>query len=236
MSQPTLYLFPNVLGPHKDHHEFLPASIDAAVSTIDGLIAESTKGSQRFLSRFKTKKITHHMPYVLYNKNTKPEDFDFILEPLLKGETWGLVSDAGVPCLADPGSSLVMYARKKGILVKAFVGPSSIVLAHMLSGLPGQRYFFHGYLPKDKARRETLVKELEKTAKKEKATQICIEAPHRSQAMLETLVQSLDKRTMLCTATNLTLSDELVVVQSIQEWRGSSLPDIHKRPTVFLIY
>ncbi|MCB1149057.1 MAG: 16S rRNA methyltransferase, partial [Chlamydiia bacterium] len=121
-----LLLLPNVLGPVKHHQVFLPASVDRAMETIDGLIAESEGGGRAYLKRFQLKDKPQNIPLQLLNKNTNPEDIDFMLEPCLKGEVWGVVSDAGLPCIADPGALLVSRARKLGIPIQAFVGPSSI--------------------------------------------------------------------------------------------------------------
>jgi len=125
----TLLLLPNLLGDLPEHKAFLPISVDQAVATIDGLIAESEKGGRRFLSRFQHAKKPHEIPIALLNKHN--QDYDFLLEPCVTGEIWGLVSDAGLPCVADPGARLVARARQLGVQVEAFVGPSSILLALM---------------------------------------------------------------------------------------------------------
>ena len=140
--KPALLLLPNVLADVKHHEPFLPSSVDKAVASIDGLIAESASAGRRFLARFETKKPTNEIPIALFNEHTKEEDIDFLLEPIRKGERWGLISDGGLPCIADPGAKLVKRANISGIIVQAFVGPSSPMLALMLSGLPAQRFYF----------------------------------------------------------------------------------------------
>src|SRR5258708_21049619 len=144
----ALLLLPNLLGEHRHHEMFLPSSVDKAVSSLDGLIAESDIEGRRFLKRFETKKPAMEIPIALFNEHTPDDHIDFLLEPIVKGGRWGLVSDAGLPCIADPGAKLVQRARQLGILIQAFVGPSSILFALMLSGLPGQKFAFQGYLPK----------------------------------------------------------------------------------------
>lgn len=232
----ALLLLPNLLGESIRHHEiYLPDSVDKAVSTLDGLIAESESGGRRFLSRFETKKPAAQIPIALLNEHTKDDELDFLLEPLRKGERWGVVSDCGMPCVADPGSKLVNRARQSGIIVQAFVGPSSILLSLMLSGLPGQRFCFRGYLDKDPSGRKTEILEIEKISKKEKSTQIFIEAPYRNQHTLEMLVNSLSDQTSLCVAWDLTLPTQGIVSQKVNLWKKSPLPNIDKKPAIFLV-
>lgn len=232
--KPALLLLPNVLGDVKHHELFLPASVDKAVSTLDGLIAESAMAGRRFLSRFETKKPANEIPIALFNEHTPDTDIDFLLEPIRKGERWGLVSDGGLPCIADPGAKLVQRANQSGIVVQAFSGPSSILLALMLSGLPGQRFFFAGYLDKDPKKRLGEIKDLERHAKKENATQIFIEAPYRNKHLLESLVDTLQDNTQLCVAWDLTLSTQGYVSQSIERWKKCPMPNLEKKAAIFL--
>ena len=225
-----LILLPNLLGPHKHHEPFFPSSVDKAVSTLDGLIAESENAGRRFLGRFETKKPAREIPIALYSEHTPDEDIDFLLEPLHKGERWGLVSDAGLPCVADPGYKLVRRARQTGIHVKAFVGPSSIMLALMLSGLPGQHFTFHGYLEKDKNKRRQQIAHLERQS----GTHIFIEAPYRNQQTLELLLETLHENTMLCVAWDLTMPDQGILSQPVHIWKKSPLPNLHKKNAIFL--
>lgn len=228
----ALLLFPNLLGDLPHHELYLPASVDKAVATLDGLIAESEKGGRRFLSRFKHEKRPHDIPLALLNEHTKEDEYDFLLEPIRKGERWGLVSDAGLPCIADPGHALVMRARSSGIAVQAFSGPSSITLALMLSGLQGQRFAFHGYPPKDP---ELWIKKLEKRSKEERgATQIFIEAPYRSKKFLDQLLSQLDEETLLGVAWDLTLPTQGVLSQQAVLWKKSPLPNLEKKSAIFL--
>lgn len=235
--KPALLLLPNLLGDHRHHEIFLPSSVDKAVESIDGLIAESATEGRRYLGRFQTEKKAHDIPIALFNKHTPSEDVDFYLEPIYKkGERWGYVSDAGLPCLADPGALLVSRARKLGVTVQAFVGPSSMMLALMLSGLPGQRFAFYGYLPKDGQGLRGKIKELEECAKQQESVQIFIEAPHRNQQTLEALMETLKDKTHLCVAWDLTMPTQGIVSERVEVWKKSPLPQIQKKPAVFLIY
>lgn len=232
--KPTLLLLPNLLFDHRHHELFLPPSVDRAVESIDGLICESEKGGRRFLSRFKTKKLTHEIPIAIYNKNTTDEDLDFYLEPIQKGERWGLISDAGLPCIADPGAKLVARARQLGIPVQAFIGPSSISLALMLSGLSGQSFIFHGYLPKEDAELAQVLPRLERESTERGMTQIFMERPYKNQRTLEVLLDTLDDSTILCVAAELTSPEQMVLTQKVAFWKKSSLPVLDKKNALFL--
>lgn len=224
----TLYLLPNVLGPVDDIHTFLPTSVDSALAQIDGLIAESEGEGRRYLKRFQTKKKPHEMPIALLNEHSGRGDIDFLLEPLLKGEIWGVVSDAGLPCIADPGAALVRRAQQLKIPLQLFTGPSSITMALILSGLSGQRFFFHGYIPKAPEERIEALKSWEKM---KGVTHIFIEAPYRNAHTLEACLKVLHKETLLCVAQNLTLPNQLVQTAPIGKWQ---VIEVGKEPTVFL--
>lgn len=232
----TLLLLPNVLGDVKHHEVFLPASVDKAVGTIDGLIAESDSCGRRFLGRFKTKKPAMEIPIALYNEHTPDADIDFLLEPLRAGERWGLVSDGGMPCIADPGAKVVYRAKQLGIQVQGFVGPSSISLALMLSGLSGQRFSFEGYLPKSEADRKKRLTQLEKISRENKATQIFIEAPYRNKYTLDALMEVLSDDTLLCIGWDLTLPTQGILTMPVGIWKKSPLPNLEKKAAIFLIY
>lgn len=221
----TLYLLPNVLGPVEDIELFLPKSVAAAMSQIDGLIAESTGGGRRYLKHFATKRKAHETPIALLS-----EEVDFLLEPVLKGEAWGVVSDAGLPCLADPGALLVRRARQLDLAVEALSGPSSITMALMLSGLSGQQFFFHGYISKIPEEREKSLKEWEKMRG---VTHIFIEAPYRNEHTLQSCLKVLQKETQLCVASNLTLTDQFIQTAPVGKWREI---EIGKKPAIFLIF
>lgn len=233
-SKPALLLLPNLLGEHRHAEVFLPGSVDKAMKTIDGLIAESETEGRRYLKRFETKKPAAEIPIALFNEQTPDDHIDFLLEPILKGERWGLVSDAGLPCIADPGSKLVFRANRCGIPVRAFIGPSSIFMALMLSGLPGQKFTFHGYLDKMPEKRKKQLLQLMQTAKGERTTQIFIETPYRNRHTLDALLTTLSDDILLCVARNLTMETQSVVTQTVAEWKKSTLPNLDKQPVIFI--
>ena len=226
-----LYLFPNLLAEIEPHSAFLPNSVDAAVAQIQGLIAESEKEGRRFLRRFAFEgRSFRDIPILLLNEHSREEDKKAILQQLMQGGKWGLVSDCGMPCLADPGADLVLMAREKGIPVETFSGPSSILFALVLSGLGGQHFTFHGYLPKEE---DLLIKEL-KRIEKIQSTHLFIETPYRNQRLLETVLSALDGRTWLCIACDLTLPSQFVQTKRLKDWKQAK-PDLNKRPAVFAL-
>lgn len=230
----ALLLLPNLLGDHKYVDPFLPASVGRAVATLDGLIAESEREGRRYLGRFETKKKAEEIPIALFNEHTKQEDIDFFLEPILLGERWGFVSDAGLPCIADPGSALVLRAKQKGINVQAFVGPSSLFLALMLSGLPAQKFTFQGYLNAQPEKRRQEIKQLAAESEKKGITQVIIETPYRNEYMLADLIDLLPEKALLCVAWDLTLPTQGVVTKTKEEWKKSTPPNLDKKPAIFL--
>jgi len=233
--KPALLLLPNLLGDHRHHEPFLPSGVDKAVGTLDGLIAESETEGRRYLKRFETKKPAAEIPIALFNEHTPDDHIDFLLEPIVAGERWGYVSDAGLPCIADPGAKLVRRARERGVIVQAFVGPSAILLALMLSGLPGQRFAFHGYLDKEPDKRKRQIRQLSEASRKEEATQIFIEAPYRNKHTLESLLETLPDSVYLCVGWDLTLPTQGLLSQKVEIWKKSPLPNLDKKPAIFLI-
>lgn len=226
----TLFLLPNTLGPVEDINGYFPSNVREVVSRIDGLIAESEGEGRRYLKRFPTKRKPHEMPIALLNKHTSKQELDFLLEPVLQGEIWGVVSDAGLPCLADPGAVLVRRASQLKIPIEALVGPSSITLALMLSGLSGQQFFFHGYIPKKPDEREQALRSWEKM---KGITHVFIEAPYRNQHTLQACLKILRPETLLTAAINLTLPGQRVETAQVGKWKEF---EIGKQPTVFLFH
>jgi len=231
-----LLLLPNLLDEELSHRDFFPPNLEDIIPTLDGLIAESPKGGRRFLKRFSYPegKSFRDTPIHLLNEHSTDEEIKELLEPLKQGEKWGLISDAGLPVLADPGSRLVMYLHELSIPVQAFPGPSSIVYALMLSGLPAQNFAFHGYLPQRPGELSFKLKDLEKRASYEKQTQVFIEAPYRTEKLLRFLLEVLEGDTLLSLAWNLTLPTQGVRTQTVKEWKKKPLPSLKKTPAVFL--
>ncbi len=233
-----LLLFPNVLFDEGDHRQVIPESVDRAVAGIDCLIAESEKGGRRFLKRFvfPVGKSFRDIPIHLLNEHSSPQDIAHLAAQITsKDQTWGLVSDAGLPCLADPGARLVFLCRQKGVEIEAFSGPSSMVMALELSGLTAQAFAFHGYLPQEGELLKKKLVGLEERARKEKATQLWIETPYRNEKMLKVVCEVLQGPTLLCVASGLTSPEQRVVTQPISAWRKESHAEWDDKPAVFLI-
>lgn len=230
----TLYLLPNLLLEAGDASLFLPASVKEAVSKLDGLIAESEKEGRRYLRRFVDHNRMAATPIRLLNEHTKPDECNELLNPILKGETWGVVSDAGLPCIADPGSALVLLAHQKKLRVEVFAGPSSILMALQLSGLSGQRFAFHGYLPREEPNLVRALKQIESRSKQENSSQIWIEAPYRSAKIARSAFEILQPSTLFCIALDLSSESQTVRTQAIHRWRKETF-EPGKRPAVFLL-
>jgi 16S rRNA (cytidine1402-2'-O)-methyltransferase len=227
-----LILLPNLLNEDAPIDEFLSTGVATAVRSIQGLIAESEKAGRRYLRKFLSHEEMNAKPIHLLNEHTN--GLGELIEPLLRNETWGLISDAGLPCLADPGANLVALAHEKGVVVETYAGPSSIIFALQLSGFSGQKFAFHGYLPRENPQLEQTLFDLEKRAKTE--TQIFIEAPYRSAKMLTFLLATLKVGTRLCVASSLATSKQRVISQSVMKWREMPGDNLGKEPAVFLIF
>lgn len=242
----TLYLIPNTLGPtdaapHALSH-VLPEQVQDIASKLDYFVAENAKTARAFLKLVAIDRPLarplQEIRIAELNVNTPPQALAALLAPLLDGQDAGLVSEAGVPAVADPGADLVRLAHQHGVPVRPLVGPSSLLLAVMASGLNGQSFAFNGYLPTDAAQRTKRIQQLEQRARSEKQTQLLIETPYRNGAMLEALVASCQPQTLICVATDLSLATETVRTQTAAKWKAQlaagKAPDFHKKPTVFL--
>lgn len=232
----VLYLLPNLLDDIQDHHIFLPAVVDTIVATLGGLIAETEKEARRYLKRFlfPMPKTFRDIPILLLNEHSTELQKQQIIDLLVTSHTsWGLISDCGLPCLADPGADIVLKARQKGIRVQACIGPSSIVLALMLSGLGGQRFTFHGYLPREE---KMLIKKLRQIcqASYKEYTHLFIETPYRNQKTFKQICATLPQQSWLSVACGLTSDQEWVRTNRIVQWK-KELPLIDKLPAVFVI-
>lgn len=230
----TLYLIPITLG-EDNVHQVLPEHVIKVAQNITNFVVESEKTARHFLSQIKTVKPVRELDLRLLNEHTDHKDLPALLAPLLAGHNVGLMSDAGCPAVADPGAKLVQLAHKKGIKVVPLVGPSSILLSLMASGLNGQQFAFLGYLPVEKLQRNQKLKEIEKRSLSHNETQLFIETPYRNQAMLEAILQTCQANTQLCVACDVSLSSESIVTKSIAAWRTSAPINLHKRPCMFLL-
>jgi 16S rRNA (cytidine1402-2'-O)-methyltransferase len=238
----TLYLIPNALG-EGTLDTVIPDPVRARTASLQYFIAENAKSARAFLKLVGT---THPLRQSLQethiselNVNTPAEQLPALLTPLLQGHDVGLLSEAGVPAVADPGADLVRLAHRENITVKPLVGPSSLLLALMASGLNGQSFAFHGYLPTDADARAARLRQLEQRSRQERQTQMFIETPYRNEAMLQAMAASCASTTLICIATDLTLDTELVRTTSAQQWQkeiaSGKMPAFRKRPTVFLL-
>lgn len=234
MSLGTLYLIPVTLGDDVIQ-KALPPDVVSITQKLDTFVVENEKTARRFLGAIKTHKPVRELTMLALNEHTTDQELPALLAPLLEGRDIGLMSEAGCPGVADPGAKLAALAHRKGIRVAPLVGPSSILLGLMASGLDGQRFTFLGYIPSEKAARVQKLREIEQTSRKNLETQIFIETPYRNQHLLEDILASCNGETRLCIACNVSLEDELIVTKRIADWKNTSLPDLHKKPTVFLL-
>jgi len=233
MNQGKLYLIPTTLG-EIDVKTSLPDSVIAQVRKLDEFVVEEIRTARRFLSPLKMAKPIKDLKFHELSEHTDPIQVPSFLASAEKGSDIGLLSEAGCPCVADPGSILVQAAHERGIEVVPLVGPSSLMLALMGSGMNGQNFAFVGYLPKEQGARIQKIRDLERTAKTKGQTQLFIETPYRNAHMLEDLLRSCEGSMRLCIAADLTLPTQFIQTKSVSEWRKLA-PDLGKRPTVFVI-
>lgn len=229
----TLYLIPVPLGPG-DPQAVLPPTVLATLRPLTHFVVEQAKTARAFLKAAGTEAPLQSLQLAELNEHTRREDIAALLEPLQAGHDVGLLSEAGCPAVADPGADLVALAQAQGIRVVPLIGPSSLLLALMASGLNGQRFAFHGYLPARDSERTKAIRDLESESRKRRQTQIFIETPYRNRALFDALLQGCQPGTRLTVATDLTLPGESVLTRSIAAWQKSP-PDFERRPTVFLL-
>lgn len=230
-----LYLIPTTLGD-SDPLTVLPANVFQVVDRIWDFIVENDKTARRFIKSVQPEKKQAELRLRILNKHTTAEEWNSMLQPCLEGRDVGLMSEAGCPGVADPGAVVVQKAHEIGIQVVPLVGPSSILMAVMASGMNGQQFAFNGYLPIDKHERKQAIKQLERISHERDQTQLCIETPYRNNAFLEELVQTVHPQTRIGVACDITLETEYIKTQTAAQWKKGSLPDLHKRPCIFLLY
>lgn len=229
-----VYLIPCPL--HELASQDLPPAIKEAVMHCQVFFVENERSARRFLKKLWKEINIDALGWHLANKETieLPELQQSFIQELKSGKTIGIISEAGCPGIADPGQQLVALAHRVGISVKPLVGPSSITLALMASGLNGQQFSFHGYLPIEQQARIKAIRELENASLKNRSTQLFIETPYRNNQLLETLLKTCRPDTLLCIAAQLTGPDEFIATRSIREWQ-KKLPELHKLPAIFLL-
>lgn len=229
-----LYLIPTTLGP-TEPLEVLPISVKKVVEELDHFIVENEKTARRFIKKIAPRKSQPSLRIFVLDKFTTEFESKSFIDPCFRGTNVGLLSEAGVPAIADPGAQIVMLAHHKKVPVVPLVGPSSIILAMMASGLNGQSFAFNGYLPIEAAERKKAIKSYEKRSRELGQSQIFIETPYRNDKLLSQLKSTLASSTQLCVAADLTLPTEYIRTMTAEEWKKES-PDLHKRPCIFILH
>lgn len=234
MTAGTLFLLPAALGDVAWQH-YLPQETRDVACRLTHFVAENAK-----TARAELKRLGHPIPLRELAIEQLPEslaagEIDRLLAPLADGHDLGILSEAGCPGVADPGALLARRAHERGFRVRPLVGPSSLLLALMASGLDGQRFAFHGYLPQKEPERSRRIAELEKESRQQRQTQLFIETPYRNGALFQALLAACRPETLLCVASELTLPDEAIATRRVADWRRQAAPTLDKRPTVFLL-
>ena len=229
-----LYLIPSFLGETPPAN-VLPGVNAEIIIRIKYFIVEEVRTARRFLKKICPEIDINSLEFSVYNEHSSSEDASVFLKPLTEGHDAGIISEAGTPCVADPGSNIVKMAHESGISVIPLVGPSSLLLALMASGFNGQQFIFLGYLPIDKQSRIKRLREIEQDIYRKDQTQIFIETPYRNDQLFQTIVETCQDGTLLCLAISLTTAEERIMTHAIKEWKKEK-PEINKKPTVFLLY
>lgn len=229
----ALYLIPVTLGD-TDYSRVLPEYNSEIIRGIRFFIVENIKSARRFLAQVENSHVDDAVYYEL-SEHTDVKDIGDYLDPITKGESVGVISEAGCPAVADPGADIVAIAQKRNIRIVPLVGPSSMIMAVMASGLSGQSFAFNGYLPVKPAERSSRIRQLEQRALKERQTQLFIETPYRNAQMFDSIVSACRKETKLCVAAGITTDHEYIKTKTCAQWKKCGLPDLKKIPAIFLI-
>ena len=230
----TLYLIPTSLG-ECSFDKILPAQNTQIVTDLKHFIVEDVRTARRFLKKANPAIEINDLTFYVLNQHTTPEELSSFLSPMFSGHDLGVLSEAGCPAIADPGADVVAMAQKNNFTVVPLVGPSSILLSLMASGFNGQSFAFVGYLPIQPTDRAKMLRKLENRAYTEDQSQIFIETPYRNMKMLEEILHVCQPKTRLCIAVDITLETEFIKTKTVKEWK-TQLPDLSKRPCIFLIY
>ena len=228
-----LYLVPNTLG-NPDTSATIPGGITARVNSIKVFVVEDLRNARRYLKNLNREINIDQLTFHELNEHTPIEDIPSFLKQAEQGLDTAIISEAGVPGVADPGAAVVRVAHEKGIRVVPLTGPSSILLSLMASGLNGQSFCFHGYLPVKRQDRIRKIREIEQLALRKNETQLFIETPYRNDALLSDILESCHSSTRLCIAADITLETEFIFTRSVAAWK-SKKPALHKRPVIFLL-
>ena len=232
----TLYLIPCPVSDETTPAEVTPAANMSIINSLDYFIVENVRSARRFLSKAKIARPIDELEFRELNEHTtSPREIEELVAPLLAGRSAGVISEAGVPAVADPGAAVVALCHRKGVRVVPLVGPSSIILAMMASGQNGQSFAFNGYLPVKEPERVKAVKKFEARAVAENQAQIFIETPYRNAKLFDSLLKICRQETMLTVAADLTSPSEFVATHTIKEWAKLPAPDFAKRPSIFIL-
>lgn len=229
-----LYLFPTPLGS-EESKRCIPEFNTHILENIRFFVVEELRTARRFLRKVIPSFPIDDCNFQLLNEHTKNLNAEQILAPLLQGNDMGLLSEAGLPCIADPGSELVYAAQQKGITIVPLAGGSSIFMALMASGLSGQSFTFHGYLPTDKQALTAKIQSMETLSVKNQQTQIFMETPYRNNQLMENILAICGGDTSLCIAANITLPTEYIMTKTVSAWKKQTLPNLHKQPVIFIL-
>lgn len=229
-----IYLIPSALSDTEIYNSF-PEFNSTIINDLKYFIVENIKTSRRFIRKVLPNKNIDELEFFELNKHTSENDLANFIQPCLSGNNVGLLSEAGCPAIADPGARVVAIAHQKDIEVIPLVGASSIILGLMASGLNGQSFQFHGYLPKERGKRIKKIKQLEQFAQRQNQTQLFIETPYRNNHLLEDLLANCNPATKLCIAKDIMGENQWIKTKKIDDWKKTPLPDLNKIPTVFLI-
>ncbi|HEX8506983.1 MAG TPA: SAM-dependent methyltransferase [Hymenobacter sp.] len=231
----TLYLIPTPLA-EDTAPQVLPPQVVAAVAVLPYFLVENARTARRFVKSVAPARVIEDIRFTVIDKDSTDAEVRAALEPLAQqGLDGGILSEAGCPGIADPGAALVREAHRLGLRVVPLVGPSSLLLALMASGLNGQQFAFHGYLPIEKAPRAAAIKTLEREAQQRQQSQLFIETPYRNGALFADLLAHLQPGTRLCVAADVTGAGEFIKTLPVKDWRRLPAPELHKIPTVFVL-
>ena len=229
----VLYLVPNTLG-NPDTTQTIPKAIPGIVKSTNVFIVENLRNARRYLKNLDRSIDIDQLVFHELNEHTAEEEVPDYLAEVMDGSNAAVITEAGVPGVADPGALVVRLAHELGIRVIPLTGPSSILLALMASGLNGQSFSFLGYLPIKRPERIRRIREIEQDVKRKGNTQVFIEAPYRNDAMLSDILDTCEPSTLLCIAADITLDTEFIRTRSISAWKNQK-PSLHKRPVIFLL-
>ncbi len=231
-----LYLLPCPIADEGEVWEVLPARNREVMASLDYFIVENTRSARRFLSKCRLGRPIEELEFRELNEHTTSErEVEAMVEPLMQGRSAGVISEAGVPGVADPGAWVVDICHRRGIRVVPLVGPSSILMAVMVSGLNGQSFAFNGYLPVKPPERARALRALEQRALREHQSQLFIEAPYRNGKLVEQILEVCHPSTRLTIAMDITAPEEYIRTLRVEEWRREKLPDLQKRPAIFVL-